>query len=104
MRGEKNKTMLMVKVDGEAINCLDRVAAAGSDGTAQVMVRFFDGLQHSVQFLDGARGIKPSVIRDELAKLLLAQAPRASPAELQFVASIWARAAQLRAQEGGGEQ
>ena len=104
MSQEKGKAMLAIRVDCPAIDALDRIAAAGGDDTAGVMVRFFGGLQQCVELLREGQSVGAHHIRDELAKALLGQAPQGSTEALRFVASVFARAAELKAQEGGDER
>jgi len=99
----KRKVMLAIRVDQQAIDNIDRIAAAGDENTAQLMTRLFEGLRDSVGVLQGDHHGDPAVVRDALAKTLLAQLPRASPEAFLFAGSIWARAAQLRAEEGAGK-
>lgn len=47
----KRKVMLAIRVDRQAIDDLDRIAAAGDENTAQLMIRLFDGLRDSVGVL-----------------------------------------------------
>lgn len=96
----KRKVMLAIRVDRHAIDSLDSIAAARDESTAQVMTRFFEGVRESVEVLQGDHYGDPAIVRDALARTLLAQLPRASPQALLFVGSIWIRAAELRAEEG----
>lgn len=104
MSEEKSKAMLTIRIDRRAMDCLNRIAEADNSSDAAVMVRFFESLQYSVALVDADHRGDLSTIRDGMAGLLLAEMPHASPEALRFGASIWERAAQLRAQQGGEKQ
>lgn len=99
MYEERHKVVLVVKVDPEAIESLDRIAGAFGDSAAQWMRRFLDALRVSLAVVDQHEGDMSS-LRDGLARTVLAQFPDASPEDLHFAASVWGRAAELKTKEG----
>lgn len=105
MKGEDmEKVIVAIKVDRWAMDSLDRIAEARRESTTQVMIGFFQGLRHSVELLHGGHQEDLNILRDKMAKLLLAQAPHATPEAFQFAASIFARAAELKIQQGEDRQ
>ena len=84
----ENRVTLTMRVAPQAIECLDRIAAAADDSTAQLMVWFFESLRGAVEVLGGADGEELDTVRDKLAKVLLTRAPEAQVQAFQPVASI----------------
>lgn len=89
------KGLLTIRVDRRAIDALDRIAGAAGDRTDGVMRRFFADVDQSVELLGGSEGIDRGRVRNQLAYVLLRQPPKASPEALRFLASVFARAAEL---------
>jgi len=97
------KATLIAKIDQRVIPALDRVATANETTTAQLMSQFFGDVTDLVQFLDSSQGDSFIAIEDKFAELIIKRYRGTKPSALRAMGRIWDRAAELKAQEGGGK-
>ncbi|MDP2949001.1 MAG: hypothetical protein Q8P22_05640 [Chloroflexota bacterium] len=101
---ETAKVTLVAKIDQRAIPGLDTVAKANMVSTAHLMSQFLDDVGGAVQLLENSEGTSFDTVRDWFAMLIVQRCSGATPETLKAVGRIWARAAELKAQEGGDQR
>ena len=92
---------LIATVDRRVVPALDRIADTSQVRAGQLMSRWLNDIAEAVEVIAGAKGGSFNSVEDWFARLIVERCPQATPEALLAVGRIWARAAHMKARDGG---